>query len=60
MEATIWDVYFSSICSLRFHPRNDGNESAEAKVKHAAHIADLMLEERLCRGLSVEQCSEDL
>ena len=47
-----WDLYFASICSLRFHPRNDENiESYVKEVEFAAAIADLMMKERECRGL---------
>ena len=44
-KETAWDVYFSSICSLRFHPRNE-IESYVKEVEFAATIADLMLSEK--------------
>ena len=41
----VWDMYFASICSLRFHPRNRVDDPA-AEVSKAADIADLMMKER--------------
>ena len=48
----VWDLYFASICSLRFHPRNDRYYAEEQEVTYAAKIADLMMIERekRCHG----------
>ena len=45
-DRTAWDVYFASICSFRFHPRNDGGKSDVENVEFAATVADMMLEMR--------------
>jgi hypothetical protein len=45
-EQIAWDIYFSSICSLRFHPRNDDRAPVRANVEFAAQVADMMIEER--------------
>ena len=47
-EKTAWDMYFASICAIRFHPKNvppgetlDEDELHE--IDFAAHVADEML-----------------
>ncbi len=48
-ETETWDIYFSGICAIRFHPRDDGRIDDIAKVKRAAKIADLMIKARRAR-----------
>lgn len=50
-DQNAWDIYFASICSLRFHPRNDEKGSTEMNIEFAAKVADKMLEERRKRCL---------
>lgn len=38
-----WCMFFSGICSLRFHPKNYVKD-VEGEVVYAAEVADLMLE----------------
>ncbi len=45
-EKTAWDIYFASICSFKFHPRNEGKHADQTHVDHAAMVADKMLVER--------------
>lgn len=51
----VWDLYFASIASLRFHPRNDGNNTPSQDVAFAARVADMMLEERNNRWPGLQQ-----
>ena len=43
-----WDLYFASIASLRFHPRNEVKDE-QTEIEYAAEIADLMMKERAKR-----------
>ncbi len=55
-EQDAWDIYFSGICSIRFHPRDDTARSNDwAKVERAANIADMMLQQRKIRWQDGEQ-----
>lgn len=40
-----WDIFFASVCSIQFHPRNEITNYV-ATIAKSALIADLMIEER--------------
>ncbi len=47
-EKHAWDIYFASICSMRFHPRNvPGGETLDEdelnEIDLAANVAEEML-----------------
>ena len=47
-EKVAWDVYFSAVCGLKFHPRNKVDD-VDKEVNEAAEIADVMLRYRRLR-----------
>ena len=47
-DRQFWDLAFMQICSIRFHPRNEVTD-LRCEIMACADIADIMLEERLCR-----------
>lgn len=57
----VWDLYFSAVCSFRFHPKNVEFNVNEVEADHifevqmAAKIADAMMEERLNRAFLEEK-----
>lgn len=53
----VWDLYFSAVCSIRFHPRNEIADP-EWEIEKAARFADLMLYEREKRCQLQQQLSE--
>lgn len=55
----VWDLYFSAVCSLRFHPRNDGRNHPETEIEYAAKLADLMVEQRNKRWQSQPHSSPE-
>ena len=43
-----WQLSFITLCSIRFHPRNEITDE-DCEILYCADIADRMLEEKLCR-----------
>ena len=49
-DQNAWDIYFASVCAMRFHPKNIGETSLDEDELHeidfAAVVADEMLKIR--------------
>lgn len=45
-EKEFWELAFITVCSMRFHPRNDDNNTWQRETALAASVADEMLKLR--------------
>lgn len=49
-DKTAWDLYFSGVAALQFHPKNDiasdDVKTISERVRKSAKVADMMLLER--------------